>query len=266
MEDLVRGVAARLGRSVRLASRVAMLDTRAGGGYTLGVHGLGRLDADAVVLAGPAVEAAALMAPLDREISRELRGIASAPLAVVCLGYDAAAIAAARGPDRLAGAVPLDGFGFLVPRGQGPRILGALWESSIYPGRAPEGHALIRVMIGGARDPDAVLLDDDALLSTVKSDLRQTMGLGATPAFVRIYRHRVGIPQYIRGHLARLARIDARLARLPGLYLAGNSYHGVAINSCVAEAGPLAARVLSDLDRRLQAWPEYRKTDCGVAG
>jgi oxygen-dependent protoporphyrinogen oxidase len=71
------------------------------------------------------------------------------------------------------------------------------------------------------------------------------MGLSAEPAFVRIFRHPLGIPQYVVGHLERLARLEDRLARLPGLHLAGNGYRGVAINSCVAEAGPLAERVLS---------------------
>jgi oxygen-dependent protoporphyrinogen oxidase len=72
------------------------------------------------------------------------------------------------------------------------------------------------------------------------------MGLHASPEFVRIIRHRRGIPQYTVGHLDRLERIDARLRAHPGLYLAGNSYRGVSVNSCVAEAGPLADRILAD--------------------
>jgi oxygen-dependent protoporphyrinogen oxidase len=146
--------------------------------------------------------------------------------------------------------VSLDGFGFLVPHGQGPRILGALWESSIYPGRAPEGKALIRAMIGGALDPGVVDLDDEALVSAVRGDLATTMGIRIEPGFEQIYRHRAGIPQYTIGHLPRLERIERHLDRLPGIYLAGNAYRGVAINSCIAEAGPLAERILEDLDRR----------------
>jgi oxygen-dependent protoporphyrinogen oxidase len=141
----------------------------------------------------------------------------------------------------------LDGFGFLIPRGEGPRILGVLWDSSIYPGRAPSGRALLRAMIGGAHDEGALALDDAALLSVVRKDLALTMGLEADPVLVRIFRHPRGIPQYTVGHLDRLARAEARLERLPGVYLAGNSYRGVAINACVAEAGPLAGRILSRL-------------------
>jgi oxygen-dependent protoporphyrinogen oxidase len=71
------------------------------------------------------------------------------------------------------------------------------------------------------------------------------MGLSTEPAFVRIFRHPLNIPQYVIGHLERLARIEDRLARLPGLHLAGNGYRGVAINACVAGAGPLAERIVS---------------------
>jgi oxygen-dependent protoporphyrinogen oxidase len=100
-------------------------------------------------------------------------------------------------------------------------------------------------MIGGALDPLAVRLEDAELLGIVRRDLETTMGLRAEPAFVRVFRHPLGIPQYVVGHLERLARVQDRLARLPGLHLAGNGYRGVAINSCVAEAGPIAERVLA---------------------
>jgi oxygen-dependent protoporphyrinogen oxidase len=174
-------------------------------------------------------------------LAAALRRIPSAPLAVVCLGYDAAALAADRGP--------LDGFGFLVPRSENIRTLGALWETAIYPNRAPAGKALMRVMIGGAHDPGVVDLDDEALLALVRADLQVTMGLRIGPEMVRIIRHHRGIPQYTIGHLDRLARIETLLGGYPGLFVAGNSYHGVAINSCIAEAGGIAKRVLASIGR-----------------
>jgi oxygen-dependent protoporphyrinogen oxidase len=102
-------------------------------------------------------------------------------------------------------------------------------------------------MIGGAHDEGVLALDDPALLAVVRKDLETTMGLDADPVLVRIFRHPGGIPQYTVGHLDRLARTEARLERHPGIYLAGSAYRGVAINSCVAEAGPLALRILSRL-------------------
>ena len=229
-EELARAAATALGPSLRLGAAATAL-RRSGSRWRVEAAG-GGLEADAVVLASPPSASARLVGDLDDRLAAELSGIPSAGLAVVALGY------AERDLPR-----PLDGFGFLVPRGEGPRILGVLWDSSIYPGRAPSGRVLMRAMIGGALDPEAVRLEDAALLDVVRRDLRTTMGLSSEPGFVRVFRHPLGIPQYVVGHLDRLARIEARLLRLPGLFVAGNGYRGVAINSCVAEAVPLAERV-----------------------
>jgi oxygen-dependent protoporphyrinogen oxidase len=250
MEEFVVAVAQALGSSVRTGSPVEGLRARRGFAAGLGPRPVGArafsvlssgrtIEADAVVLAGPSSDAATLVQPFDPTLAGLLTNIRTAPIAVVCLGYDAAALAADRGP--------LNGFGFLVPRGQGPRILGALWETSIYEGRAPAGKALMRVMIGGATDPDAVHLPDDELIRIVREDLEGTMELRIVPEFVRIIRHQRGIPQYTVGHPTRLARIDALLQAHPGLYFAGNSYRGVSINSCVAEAPGIAARIADHL-------------------
>lgn len=195
----------------------------------------GTLDADAVVLSGAAAESAAIVRELDGQVSALVDGIPTSPLAVVCLGYEEAAIRSV---------CRLDGFGFLVPRDEGIRMLGALWETSIYQRRAPAGRVLIRVMIGGARDPDAVTLCDTELRRIVRSDLRRTMNVSAVPEFVRVTRHTRGIPQYVRGHQGRMQRIDALLKAHHGLFLAGNSYRGVSINACIADASAVAEAAL----------------------
>ena len=109
--------------------------------------------------------------------------------------------------------------------------------------RAPAGRSLVRVMIGGAHDPSVVTLDDDTLVERTREDLRTTMQLGIEPVFTRVFRHPAGIPQYTVGHLERLAAIDRRVAAHPGLVLAGNSYRGVSINTCVADAAGRAQLV-----------------------
>ena len=258
MAELIDALAAPLGSAVRLSSPVVQLHRgglgdsfRPGespGGYTV-VTPRGRLEADAVVLTGPSSDAAALVRPFDTTLASLLSGIVTAPLAVLCLGFDEAALAQDRGP--------LNGFGFLVPRQERIRMLGALWETAIYPNRAPSGKAMMRVMIGGARDPQVVDLDDETLLNIVRSELQQTMGLSIAPEFVRVVRHFRGIPQYTTGHVARLQRIDALLQPYPGLFLAGNSYRGVSINSCVAESGAIADRVLAHVGsiKKIEAVP-----------
>lgn len=248
MGDLTDALHDRLAGAVLLGRQVAGLEAAApadgppgGRRYLVDVEGRGRIEADAVVLTGSAGESARLLRRLDPSLAADLERIPTAPLAVLSLGYDAAAIGAARGP--------LDGYGFVVPRDESPRILGVVWESSIYPGRAPDGKLLLRVLAGGARDPEVVDLTDTQLLAQVRRDLAATMRIDEEPEFVRIVRHRVGLPQYTVGHLERLAAIEHRLARHPGLFLGGNSYRGVSVNACIAEAAALADRVLSYLAR-----------------
>lgn len=249
MEELVRAAAGALGGSIRTGRRVSNLQVRHGatgaGPRLVGARAFSlltdghRIEADAVVLAGPADDTADLVRPFAPAASLQLAAIETAPLAVVCLGYDGAALTADRGP--------LDGFGFLVPRGEGVRILGALWETSIYVGRAPEGKALLRVMVGGATDPSVVELDDHALLALVRDDLARTMRLRLAPEFVNIVRHCRGIPQYTTGHATRLERVQAALGPYPGLVIAGNSYRGVSVNACIEDARRIATHLAAHL-------------------
>lgn len=249
MEEFVQALAASLGSAVRMNSPIDALRARGPlngpgprpvGARLFSVLAGGHpIEADAIVLAGPASESADLIGPFDPALGGILSSIRTAPLAVVCVGYDDAALRADRGP--------LNGFGFLVPRGEGVRILGALWETSIYTGRAPAGKALMRVMIGGATDPEAVDLPEAELIRIVRDDLERTMGVRVAPEFVRVIRHSRGIPQYTAGHVGRLNRIDTLVKSHPGLFLAGNSYHGVSINSCIAEAPAIAGRIADHL-------------------
>jgi oxygen-dependent protoporphyrinogen oxidase len=173
---------------------------------------------DRVVCAVPAPKAAELA---DGELAELLRRIPTAPVAVVAMVFD----------DPLP--VP-DAFGFLAPRGEGLRILGTLYDSSIFPGRAPQGRRLFRTMVGGRHDPEALALDDGALTEIVARDLRRAWGFFQEPRAVKVIRHPLGIAQYERGHARLLAEIE-RAA--PGwLRLTGSSYRGVAINACIQEA------------------------------
>ncbi|MCH7776384.1 MAG: protoporphyrinogen oxidase [Gemmatimonadetes bacterium] len=243
LDVLVSALARELGDSVWLQCTVKRIkrDSSTSGAkpWNVVVEGGASLQCDAVMLAVPAAPAVPLVQPLDATLADTLSAIRSAGLVVVALGYEAEAI----------GGAP-DGFGFLVPRGTGPRILGCLWDSSLFPGRAPNGKVLLRVMIGGAHDPQAVTLDDHTLLGIVRKDLRTTMGIDAEPVLARIYRHPNGIAQYTVGHQQRLDTIHQRLERLPGLWVTGSSYYGVSMNACIARAGEQAEEILRYLDSK----------------
>jgi oxygen-dependent protoporphyrinogen oxidase len=244
MSDLTGALTRALGPAVRTSTPLVGVSRRhalalgsapaAAGRYSVMTHD-DRFEADAIVLSGPAGESAAVLQALDPVLAANLQNIPTAPIAVVCLGYDQA---------RIAPRCTLDGFGFLAARGNGLRILGALWETSIYRHRAPAGKALLRVMIGGATDRQAVALPDDELLDIVRRDLARIMGVTDAPEFVRVIRHARGIPQYVKGHLERLHRIETLLQAHPGIFLAGNSYRGVSINACIADADLVAGSVI----------------------
>lgn len=231
-EVLIRRLADQLGDVARTGVEVSDV-TADGDRYRLHIAGQAPMEADAVVLASGAATTARMVRALDVPLSAELAAMPTASMVVVCLGYEAAGLAH-----------PLNGFGYLIPRSEGMRTLGVLWDSSVYPGRAPAGRVLMRVMLGGATDPEAVDLDDDSILEVVRRELKVAMGVEATPRLVHIVRHRTGIPQYTVGHLERLARAEERLAQWPGLALAGNAYRGVSMNACIADAKNVAARVL----------------------
>jgi len=242
MRELIDGLAAAVGPSLRTGCSVSRVVSTGDPGYRLDLDEGPPVDAAAVVLACPAWFAAPAIEALDPKIAETMKTIPSAPVAVVHLGFE---------PDDLGGAP--DGFGFLAPRGEGARILGCLWSSSIFDGRTEGGRVLLTCMLGGATDPEAFELPDDELVRITRGDLETTMGVKAEPRFVRIFRHRRGIPQYTLGHLDRLAGIEDGLARHPGLLVSGNSYRGISVNACAAEAPGVAADAIRQLDARGEA-------------
>jgi oxygen-dependent protoporphyrinogen oxidase len=180
---------------------------------------------DAAVLATPARVAAELVATGVPELARPIAAIERAPAALVYLGFAAAD----------AGAVARDAFGFLVAHGEELRVLGVVFESTVWPGRAPEGHVLMRCIFGGARDPAAAALPEAALVAQARADVGAALGVTAAPVHTAIARVARGIAQYPVGHRDRVATLDS-LAGQHRLVLAGADYHGVAINEVIADA------------------------------
>jgi oxygen-dependent protoporphyrinogen oxidase len=189
------------------------------------------LEADAVVLAVPAFAAAALLAELDGELAQALSEIPYASSAIVTLAFAEED-------------VPADGYGYVVPRAEGSDVLACTWTTSKWEDRAPAGCALVRVYAGrfGGRD---VTADSDADLVVLARVELGLLGVTAEPARTWIHRWPRGMPQYVLGHPERLERIDAALARHPGLALAGAAYRGVGIPDCI-RSGEEAARTLAE--------------------
>ncbi len=205
---------------------------------------------DAVVDAAPAHAAAVQLREVSPVLHENLVRIPFAPMAVIALGFDRAAVKH-----------DLQGFGLLIPSREKRELLGVLWTSSIFPRRAPEGKVLLRCMAGGADNPGVLELDDEALLSLTMAELRPLLGIKGAPEMVRIIRHKRAIAQYVPGHLARLAAVDRELENHPGLFLTGSSYKGISVNSCAKEAESDRRPRGGPPGRRARATPRWRPCD-----
>lgn len=230
MQELVANVRDRLGDALATGTPVVSL-RRDGDAFVAELGGArpGRVRARRVELALPAAAAAALVEPLDADLAALLRKIPTASVASTYVGAPRAAFDG-----------DLDGFGFLFP---GPRhanggpVLGTIFCSSTFPMHAPDGHALLRVMSGGAAHPGEVDRDDPALVDQAIAILRHFVGLRGDPTFTRVLRARAGIHQYERGHAVLREAIGERLRQQPGLGLRGAAYRQVSVVGQWSEAG-----------------------------
>jgi oxygen-dependent protoporphyrinogen oxidase len=189
---------------------------------------------DAVIMATPAPLAAVLLEISSAELSSELRAIPYSSSVTVALGFG----------KQVRDALP-PGFGFLVPRSEGKRMLATTFVHNKFPYRAPEDRALLRCFLGGSRDEPVLQLSDDEIVGMVRAELRQILGLAAEPLFTRVYRWKAAMAQYNVGHLDRLQRIERLRKQLPGLALAGNAYRGIGVPDCVRSGEEAAAQVLA---------------------
>jgi oxygen-dependent protoporphyrinogen oxidase len=188
---------------------------------------------EAVIVATPAPAAAAMLQATNAEFASELRSIRYSSSVTVTLGYD----------QRVRSSLP-PGFGFLVPRSEGKRMLAATFVHNKFPHRAPEDGALVRCFLGGTRDEQILQCSDQEILRIVQAELNQIIGLAAEPRFTRVYKWKGAMAQYGVGHLERLERIDHLRKQLPGLSLAGNGYRGIGVPDCVRSGKDAAQQAL----------------------
>jgi oxygen-dependent protoporphyrinogen oxidase len=192
---------------------------------------------DAVILAVSALAAAQLLSLCSPALATELSAIGYSSSITVGLGYDR---------DVRQSLPP--GFGFLVPRGEGKRLLAATFVHNKFPHRAPDDRALLRCFFAGSNAENIWQLSDDAIIAIVRNELQQILRLRAAPLFTRVYKWKSAMAQYGVGHLERLDRIERLRQQLPGLALAGNGYRGIGIPDCVRSGQEAAKQVLAPLN------------------
>lgn len=245
LQTLPRALAERGGFAVRTGVTVESAAMRAGQWRLELAHGE-TLSADGLVIAAEPWAAAAIVraagesTPLHAAAT-ELSAIDCPAVTVVALGYD--------DPGR----VPR-GFGALIPRGEGYRILGTLWDTHLFPGRSPEGTLLVRAMLGGAVDRAVGTMDPEELVAIARADLARLLGLKGTPTFQEVVPWPRAIPQYTLGHRERVARVESALEAWHAsggtpLGLAGNALEGVAFGKAAARGWRAGTEVATRLRR-----------------
>jgi oxygen-dependent protoporphyrinogen oxidase len=162
-----------------------------------------------------------------------------APITVVTLGYRRQDVGH-----------PLNGFGFLCPAISEKRLLGVLFSASVFPGRAPENKVILRCLLGGARDAMHTTRPDDEVLLEARTEVESLLQITAAPELSVVLRHDDAIPQYYVGHTKKVEEISAMVKGLPGIFLGGSAYHGVALYDCVKDAERLANEVSAVMENR----------------
>ena len=228
---LTEALATRLGFSLRLHSKVVGLAPAAGGWRVEFANGNADW-AERVILAVPATSAKRFLAASHPELARLAEAPPAAGVAVVAFAWRSSDLAH-----------PLNGYGYVVPGRERLLTLGMVWESSLFPARAPAGWVLVRAMLGGIRSPGAVSLSDPELRHHALTEATTLLGVRRPPRRVWVLRRPHAIAQYTPGHRERLARLRAAAALLPGLEFCGASFDGISFNAAVASGASAAQHI-----------------------
>ena len=217
---------------MRYATRVQAI-RRTAGGWTIESGGpAGAESFSAVLCALPADALAQLRfeGVPGAERLAELQAIEQPPVVSVFTGYRREDVAH-----------PLDGFGLLMPEVERRRILGVLFSSTLFPGRAPEGHVALSTFVGGVRSPELARLDDAGLRQLVREELGALLGVRGEPVYCHVQRWPRAIPQYTLGYERFKAIFTGLEAAAPGLHFGGNARDGISLANCI-ESGRRLAR------------------------
>ncbi len=205
-------------------------------GYKICLKNGDTVDADVVIFATPSYETGRLLRGLNSSLSDQLDTIPYVSTATISLAYKKDSISH-----------PMNGFGFLVPRVENRRIMGASWVSRKFSYRTPDDSILIRCFIGGSRNEELVSLDDKDMLKMIREELKDIMGISAEPILTRIYRWEKAMPQYTIGHDERVSKIEESISKYPDIFVTGSAYRGGGISECIKNAQLTAESVLNHL-------------------
>ena len=232
---ITSSIASRLNGSLRLETPITSIE-KSSAGWRVNLRSGPPLDADHVVLAVPAHAAAALVNSFDRDLGKPLAAIPYAGITMVALAYRAGDLSR-----------PLDGYGYLVTRGEDLATLGVLWESSVFAKRAPAGAVLLRVMLGGARRPEVSAFDDHTVAKIAAQEAGRVLGISTRPMHQWVCRWPAAIAQYTVGQQSRLSEIKQRAQIHRGLHFCGTAYDGVSFNDAIASGRRAARAVVEEL-------------------
>jgi protoporphyrinogen/coproporphyrinogen III oxidase len=234
MDTLVAALVASLGRTTLLLGKPARRIFARTGGYDVELAEGETIRADGVVVATPAFVTAVLLEELDADLVAAHTEIPYASSVVVTLAFSAQEV------------VPLDGYGYVIPRTENRDVLACTWSSQKWEGRAPDGDVLVRIYAGRFGGRDLTLDSDDELVALARAEMA-LLAVTAEPALIRVQRWPLGMPQYVLGHLERIERIERALADHPGLAVAGAAYRGVGIPDCIRSGETAAESVVRAL-------------------
>ncbi|MBF0431074.1 MAG: protoporphyrinogen oxidase [Fibrobacteria bacterium] len=232
---LPEGMAASLGEAVELNCDIASI-IKGEDGYTVSCKQSGEeknFTATSLVLSVPTDPLDELMTLVDSDYKGGMASMPYAPVAQVFLGYKRSDVTHA-----------LDGFGFLCPTVEKRKILGALMNASMFPGRAPEGYTGLTCFVGGMQHPEHAVLEEDKLIGNAHSELQELLGIQKPPSFSLVKRYPKAIPQYHLDYPKYLTIIESFEAKHPGLYLSGNFRGGISIGDCISQAAATADKII----------------------
>lgn len=233
LQQIVDALVPRLNHDALLPNRCVVAVTREDNAYAIALNDGVRLRADEIVFATPAYATADLVQVIAPALADSLRAIRYVSTATVSLGFKRAELKHS-----------LNGSGFVVPRSEKRKIIACSWSSTKFNHRAPEGYALVRAFIGGARAEHLAEQDNDVLAQIAREELCEMMGITAAPVLTKVYRWPKANPQYEVGHQERVTEIEKMVARHAGLYLAGSAYHGVGVPDCIQDGARVAEEIL----------------------